>query len=566
MIGNLKSVTTGLLFLTLASFYCVSIVVAQDTQQTTNKKTCSISGLIRVDGKPLAGADVELFKTYLESSRRDSVGKFKTNKAGLYSITRIPPGTYDVSPSAPSAPAPNEGSFSQSGRSVVVDAGENLKDIDFDLLSSGSLSGRVADVDGNPVVGEYISLTITRDGRYANHFSPAESAKMETDEDGHYHIANVPPGHYWIEVGTRFGISDSAAAGKPHPYYLRTFYPDAPDEIKAIAVEVMSGRESTADITVPRPLKTYDILGQVVEIESGIPAPNIGLGLITQNAAGNSTSESTGALKSDSEGRFKITSATPGHYVVYAENDKASNTYGERIEFDVKDQDVKGLRINMHPAASISGVLTTEGLNDELTPDQIKTIGLYARTMVPNQNSGGYPTRIGADGLFRISGIRPGKVRMSLSLYRTNIPAGIEILRVERNGVRLPDEVELNDRENLTGLRVLIGAGPEGCILKGQVKSDSGPLSGINLYVLYRPTSGPPGTYHRAGLDVRGRFAIGGLTPGEYELMVGPMSVEVSGEAGRETVSRMQTTKQTLVVVLGNNPEVTMVVTLAPRR
>lgn len=63
--------------------------------------------------------------------------------------------------------------------------------------------------------------------------------------------------------------------------------------------------------------------------------------------------------------------------------------------------------------------------------------------------------------------------------------------------------------------------------------------------------------YSHADLDARGHFVIKGLVAGEYELMIGPMSVYVSGKGGSRTMSRMPTVKQIVTVApnsgLGRN-------------
>lgn len=51
---------------------------------------------------------------------------------------------------------------------------------------------------------------------------------------------------------------------------------------------------------------------------------------------------------------------------------------------------------------------------------------------------------------------------------------------------------------------------------------------------------------------------------GEYELTIGPMSVEVSGERGGLTMNRMPTVKQTIMVGPGADAEVILVMTLKP--
>jgi hypothetical protein len=168
---------------------------------------------------------------------------------------------------------------------------------------------------------------------------------------------------------------------------------------------------------------------------------------------------------------------------------------------------------------------------------------------------------ITADGGFRIAGIRPGKVSLD-SFVRRGGPVGLSLLRIERNGVEVRDGIEVRAGEDVTGLRLAMGAGSS--VLRGDVKIEGGPLEGVNLYVLYRPTNGEPNRFSHAELDTRRHFAIKGLMPGEYELMIGPMTVEVSGDRGSRTMNRMPTVKQTVAVGPGADAEVTLVLTLKP--
>ena len=141
-------------------------------------------------------------------------------------------------------------------------------------------------------------------------------------------------------------------------------------------------------------------------------------------------------------------------------------------------------------------------------------------------------------------------------------PVGVSLLRIERNGVEVRDGIEVRAGEDVTGLRLALGAGSS--VLRGDVKIEGAPLEGVNLYVLYRPTNGEPNRFSHAELDARRHFVIKGLIPGEYELMIGPMSVEVSGDGGGRTMNRMPTVKQTVVVGPGADAEVTLVMTLKP--
>jgi len=96
------------------------------------------------------------------------------------------------------------------------------------------------------------------------------------------------------------------------------------------------------------------------------------------------------------------------------------------------------------------------------------------------------------------------------------------------------------------------------------VKIEGGPLEGVNLYVMYRPTNADPQRFYRADLDARRHFVIKDLIPGEYELVIGPMSVEISGEKGSRMKNRMPTVKQTVAVGAGAEVEVSLTLILNP--
>ena len=128
--------------------------------------------------------------------------------------------------------------------------------------------------------------------------------------------------------------------------------------------------------------------------------------------------------------------------------------------------------------------------------------------------------------------------------------------------MELRDGIDVRSGEDINGLRLVLGAGSS--VLRGEVKIEGGPLEGVNLYVMYRLTNGDPQRFYRAELDTRRHFVIEGLTPGDYELMIGPMSVEISGERGSRMMNRMPTVRQTVALGPGADGEVTLVMTLKP--
>ena len=546
-----------------ACFACSVLVSIQAQQPGPTKDAGSISGRVTVDGKPKAGLVVELLSTVTNGPRRP-IAKATTNKTGKYVLTNVASGTYDVAPSAPTLVIPNQGNSGQSGRSVMIETGERVEGINFDLVSKGSISGRVHDVNGEPVKGQAVQLIIRGEDDYLRSFPSSEPGERTTNDEGIYRISGVPPGRYIVKVGVAYGLAAYGPSQKDHVYYPETFHPDSDEASKATVVEVTTGRETTdVDITVSKPLKIYEIVGQLIVVETGAPVPNVGLEIVTTSENGKGSTQSGGAYSSNANGEFRIQGALAGHYVVAPENDRVSNTYGDPISFDVKDADVTGLKIPMHYASTLSGIVTVEGNVDPPVADDLSKLIILGSTPLTGLMSSTVSALIGSDGGFRMTGVRPGRLSLFLS-YARGGPERLRLLRIERNGAELRDGIEVRAGEDVTGLRLALGTGSS--VLRGEVKIEGGPLEGVNLYVLYRPTNGDPNRFSSAELDTRRHFVIKGLIPGEYELMIGPMSVEVSGERGSRTMNRMPTVKQTVTIGPGTDAEVTLVMTLNPER
>ncbi|HUS12958.1 MAG TPA: carboxypeptidase-like regulatory domain-containing protein [Pyrinomonadaceae bacterium] len=557
---NLKSLRLIYVFVALLCFAGSVLVPTQAQQPEPAQNTGSISGRVTVDGKSKAGLVVELLTTDTIGPRR-LVARVTTNKLGKYVLTNVNSGSYDVSPSSQTLVVPNQSKSGQSGKSISLEAGECIKGIDFDLVSQGIIRGRVRNIAGEPVRGQTVEL-IPRggDNSYSPPFHSSVPGEQSTNDDGIYRISGVPPGRYIVKVGVAYGLTAYGSSEAGQLYYPETFHPDADEASKATVVEVVRGRETTdVDITVGSPLKVYEIVGQLILVETGAPVPNVALEITTTSKTTKTSIH--GAWSSDATGAFRIQNALPGHYVVAPDNDRVSNTYGDPISFDVRDADVTALKIPMHSASTLSGIVTVEGYVDIPVADLFSKLIISALTWSDNLTASTMSSPISADGGFQIAGIRPGKVHLD-SYVPPGGPEGFSLIRIERNGVEVPDGIEVRAGEDIKGLRLILGAGNS--VLRGDVKIEGGPLEGVNLHVMYRPTNGDPNRFFRAELDARRHFVIKGLMPGEYELMIGPMSLEVSGERGSQTMNRMPTVKQSVMVGPGADAEVILVMTLKP--
>jgi hypothetical protein len=151
---------------------------------------------------------------------------------------------------------------------------------------------------------------------------------------------------------------------------------------------------------------------------------------------------------------------------------------------------------------------------------------------------------------------------INLAWLSPSAPREFHILRIESNGVEQLNGIKVGQGEQITGVRVVIGSGAG--VIRGVVKINGGQLEDVRLYLLYRRSGVNPQSYWSVDVDARGRFVIEKLFAGDYELMIGPMSVEVTGDAGGKTMSSMSTVKQTVSVRSGAESNTTLVLSLRP--
>jgi hypothetical protein len=95
------------------------------------------------------------------------------------------------------------------------------------------------------------------------------------------------------------------------------------------------------------------------------------------------------------------------------------------------------------------------------------------------------------------------------------------IVRVERSGIVQPQGIELKEREQISGVRLI--AGYANGSIQGVVKLDGGsvPANAV-VHVSYKRLGDVPTTFSNYGesapIDARGQFILEELLPGTYEV------------------------------------------------
>jgi hypothetical protein len=494
------------------------------TGQTSKAPRGTVSGRITIKDKGAPGVAVGLRKSD-PSMPNQSYLRGTTDQDGFYRITDVPPGSYDVTPSAPAFILVD--ASNGRGKSVIVGDGENVEGINFSLVRGGVVTGKVTDADGRPVIAQQINLFP------ADAFDRPEPNRMvyatlgaQTDDRGIYRAFGLRPGRYKVATGR----GEDTFFGNYRPSrttYRQVFHPDVTEHSKATIIEVSEGSEAKdVDIKLGAVMQTFSVSGRLIDAEKSLPVPNIRFGL--QRIVGQRPEFTGSSMVSNAQGEFFAEGLIPGKYGIYLFQNISTEMRADTFSFEITDQDVTGVVIKLTKGASLSGVVVLEA-EDKAALEQL--LKLQVRAFVAVKGSSGFGqssfSQIAADGSFRLAGLPEGTANLSLGMAGMPQLKGFAIARIERDGVAMPRGVEVKEAENVTGLRVFVSFG--NAIIRGVVKLENGSLPpGMMMFVrVSKPGETGPGGIRPAQVDARGHFLMEGIPPGTYEL-----TVMVPGQGG----------------------------------
>ena len=484
-----------------------AIVVVARSQSGQEKRSGAIfSGKVTIKGKGAPGIAVGLIRVE-ESMHQPTSHRTFTDDEGNYKITNVGPGNYKITVAAPGL-IPADRAYSD--KLFLISKSETLENVDFALVRGGVITGKVTDSDGRPLIEEDVSFLLVQDEQPGqNYYYASPIQPTRTDDRGIYRRFGIPPGKYRVAAGQ--GGADSFGSHRS-----RTFHPAATEASQAKIIEVTEGGEATnVDITLTDSDGRYSAHGRIIDGDTGQPLANISYGVQKRITETHTTGYTTGAV-TNKDGEFKLVDLSPGKYAVFVEAPPDSDVRADPVWFEVTDQDVTGLTVKTFKTASASGVLVLEGTNDKTIHEKLRQALLSVEVSNPDLKfSSSLSSSIREDGSFRVGGLPAGLLSFGISNRR------FRIVRVERAGVALPQVIELKEREQITGLR-LIANYPNGAI-QGIVKLDGNsiPANGHLMFSvkrigeLHTPFSG-----FDVQSDARGQFVVEGLLSGTYEVTV----------------------------------------------
>jgi 5-hydroxyisourate hydrolase-like protein (transthyretin family) len=483
----------------------------------------SISGHVIINGKAAAGITVGALGGE-NFNRRIPAAQTVTDSEGYYRLAGLAAGNYQITtftanltPAEPASDYPYGFPFGSS-KGVLLAAGEEVNEIDIKLVRGGVITGRVTDAENKPLVEERVSLQpIQESGSRTNRPPFGVSQMYQTDDRGVYRIYGLPAGRYKVSVG---GDASRGFMGGINGYFQLTYHPDVSDASRATIIDLAEGGQITnVDIRVGPYHETYSVTGRVVDAETGLPISGVRVGLMLSRD--QQTSMITNfPTPTGPDGKFSQQGFTPGRYGVYIASDYGdSEFYSDPVFFDVAEKNVSGLEIRGIHGLSISGTLVAENMQLRDLLKQLPGLEVSAMTtpadgrMTPSTIRSSGRGVVGADGSFQVSGLRPGRV--SLSVLVPNATKRVSILRISYGGIGLSQGFEIQPGQAVSGVQIAVVYGTG--VIRGSVRFEGAPPPEIlrTEVICYRQA--PRSFAGGATLDARGHFLLNGFAPGAYE-------------------------------------------------
>jgi hypothetical protein len=494
-----------------------SVSSGQSPVKEPKQGTSAVSGRVTFKGEPVSGATVSIQLNRIISIDPKWTLKAQTDQNGEYRIVGVAAGHHSISVSASGFGLINDIPYTD----LKVAEGENLGNIDFELKRGGAITGRVTDSNDRPLVGERVELMkFFQDGKAGPLFTGGLNMGR-TDDSGVYRFYGLPAGRYLVNVGAS---AKGARLLRPSSSYLpRTFHPNVTQQSEAKVIEVSEGTEITGvDIVVAEAEKTYSIYGRVISADSGQPVAGVELscGYISEERKGrrNITSWGPPGARSDANGEFRLEGLLPGKLMLFAKLARESEVFSEVEVREISDSDIHDVALKIRQGGSISGVIVIEGASDPAVLSNVSKLQLNTVVMTKQLDPPGIgQTKVNTDGSFRIKGLRPGKIHISMSQNSTS--RSFSVLRIERGGTLISwnDGIEVGPGENISGVRVVVGYASSA--IQGEVKIIGATLpANQSLYVHAKYLNDEQRIPALTETDARGQFAFENLLPGEYEL------------------------------------------------
>jgi hypothetical protein len=292
---------------------------------------------------PLEGATLTLFEL---TQGRELVTV--SDAAGMYRFDGIAAGAYRVRATHPGYIEYWNGTIFRTSSTTagVIELGpdQRRERVDFPLARGGTIEGRITDDRGAPIANATVRLLLQRGS-----LQGATTGGGRTGADGRYVISAIPEGEYVVAAQVEAAVKAGA-----NRIVETTFYPGVRRAGEAVSLH-LGPREHLRDISFTLTRTPFHaISGEVVGTG---PMPRNWEVTLTSSPPGT-----TRAVKGTSlgdGGTFAFDAVRAGRYIVWTRAWAGGTWTAAMLPIDL-DQDRADIRLELMPAARVSGRVVTE--------------------------------------------------------------------------------------------------------------------------------------------------------------------------------------------------------------
>lgn len=506
------------------------LVTASSPSQTDAPKESqkqSIQGkVVEVkSGQPIRKVNVQVV-----GGSEQSYGPHSTTTSadGTFTIEDIKPGRYFV--------ILEHAGFVQTARSsgqmtLTLQPGQSLTGLVFRMQAAGVISGKIVDMDGDPIAG--VSVTATMAGARALAARSFSSGPGITNDLGEYRISNLRPGKYLITAappqGPQAVHADANGKTKERLVYATTYYPGSVAQSQAVAVEVRAGGEAAANFGVLM-THAYRVSGTVAGVPTGAMVQ-----LILSSKSGGGAMDSPEQLQGGN--RFEYHNVLPGTYVAMMLVVKGMFTGGQpeiqmiRLNppIEVDKTDVEGLQLQAAPGRQVRGKFRLDtGEKFDWTQLNVSLLPIEDNTSEPLSGMAmvatGYSefsrmstnSAVNSDGAFELKNVPGGNYQLLIGAHSDSLRDNYTKSVLLSGGNVADSGFEVNGDLYLDVVVSARGASIEG----NMVDSEGQPVAyGMVAVVPNLEHRARPDSYQQQSTDEHGHFIMRGLNPGSYVVL-----------------------------------------------
>jgi hypothetical protein len=479
---------------------------------TLGAQTASFEGVAinTQTGEPLAGVHLKLATGMFEGAGVSDAYGALSGRDGHFSISGMKPGFYLLLPERTGFVFAQKSTGALPYPSLTFKPGEHVTDFQLKMTPRAVIQGRVVDENGDPVQAAMVEpVPVDKETPVAARINMMGA--VQTDDRGEFRISGGP-GKFRLKAsppgnGPMQPQPEIRADGGTEAVYGVTFYPSSATAERATPVEAVAGRDVTGiEIRLMRQ-RSLSITGTVSGMPQGGGAASVTLRF------GESADRlfNTRSTVAPPDGNFRFQAVPPAAFYQVSAAYTAAEQRLRSPTMDVHlDGDTAEVHLTLQAGSELSGAIEIAG-DPPGTPAGKHTVRLESAVGY-GSFEGPVSTQTADDGAFRLTGVFPGKYKVTVQPLPENGYVG----SVALDGVAQGPAVDLS--HGGSRLKVLLGRNA-GTISGAVVDKDGQPITNTLGVVLLVQDPEHPDFAKNEIMDSGGRYTFKSVPPGKYWLL-----------------------------------------------